>query len=289
MVIEVITGLCEMFKQIVRLSTLYNSCQILSGTSRKAATVYPKVIQCQDTQAFGTATTGKWDLYSAVCLERHPVVMQSMQEIELKFYNILKKIEYENSLKCDHELRVEREEKQKKSSVENVNADNILMQTAQDFEDSSQEELNNFKFAPRITKFDEENATSTLKRKLDKNLLLLIQQKVGNTYYWIPPQGIRKEGETMRQTAERALQDTCGTEIKVKFYGNAPIGFYKYKYPKKFHEQGICGAKIFYFLAKYVDGNVTNNVKYQWLDDTELEKVLPHGMQKSISQFMVFT
>lgn len=45
--------------------------------------------------------------------------------------------------------------------------------------------------------FDEQN--TTLKRKLDKNLLLLIQQKVGNRYYWIPPQSIRKEGETMRQ------------------------------------------------------------------------------------------
>ncbi|XP_029164303.1 39S ribosomal protein L46, mitochondrial-like isoform X2 [Nylanderia fulva] len=251
--------------------------------------VYPKVIQCQDSQAFSSSTaTKKWDLYSAVCLERHPVIVQPMQDMEQKFYNLLKRIEYENSFKSDHELRVEKEEKLKNSS-EDVEKRDILIQTAQDFEDSSQEELNNFTFAPIITKFDEQNITSTLKWKLDKNLLLLIQQKVGNTYYWIPPQGIRKEGETMRQTAERVLQDICGTEIKAKFYGNAPIGFYKYKYPKKFNEQGIYGAKIFYFLAKYIDGNVVSNVKYQWLDDTEFKKVLPLGMQKSISQFMLFT
>lgn len=91
------------------------------------------------------------------------------------------------------------------------------------------------------------------------------------------------------QTAERILLDTCGTEIKAKFYGNAPIGFYKYKYPKKFQEQGTCGAKIFYFLAKHLDGNVTSDIKYQWLDDTEFKNVLPHGIQKSISQFMLFT
>lgn len=47
--------------------------------------------------------------------------------------------------------------------------------------------------------FDEQNITSTLKRKLDKNLLLLVHQKIGDSHYWIPPQGIRKEGETMRQ------------------------------------------------------------------------------------------
>ncbi|GAB1860950.1 Large ribosomal subunit protein mL46 [Camponotus japonicus] len=281
------------FKQAVRLPTLQNSCQILSGISGKAATVYPNVVQCQDTRAFSsTASKRKWDLYSAVCLERHPVIIQPMQEIELKFYNMLKKIEYEKSLKCDHELRVEKEEKQKESSDASKEKDvhtKISIQTAQDFQDNCQEELNNFKFAPTVTKFDEQNITSSLKRKLDKNLLLLIHQKVGDTYYWIPPQGIRKEGETMRQTAERVLQDTCGTNIKASFYSNAPIGFYKYKYPKKLNDQGIYGAKIFYFLAKYLDGNVTSDIKYQWLDDTEFTNILPRGIQNSISQFMLFT
>lgn len=126
-----------------------------AGISGKAATVHPKVVQCQDTRAFGSAATKrKWDLYSAVCLERHPVIIQPMQELELKFYNILKKIEYEQSLKCDHELRMEKEEKQKKSSsasnVEDVDV-KILLQTAQEFEDNCQEELNNFKFAPTVT------------------------------------------------------------------------------------------------------------------------------------------
>ncbi|EFN74170.1 39S ribosomal protein L46, mitochondrial [Camponotus floridanus] len=255
------------FKQAVKLPTLYNSCQILSGISGKAATIYLNVVQCQDTRAFSSAASiRKWDLYSAVCLERHPVIIQPMQEIELKFYNMLKKIEFKKSLKCDHELRVEKEEKQKKSKdastkEKDVNK-KISIQTAQDFEDNCQEEFNSFKFAPTVT---------------------------SDTYYWIPPQGIRKEGETMRQTAERVLQDTCGTNIKANFYGNAPIGFYKYKYPKELNDQGIYGAKIFYFLAKYLDGNVTNDIKYQWLDDTEFKKILPHGIQKSISQFMLFT
>ncbi|XP_012233614.1 large ribosomal subunit protein mL46 isoform X2 [Linepithema humile] len=275
-----------MFKQVLTLSKSYNLRLI--GTKRKIIAICPNVIQLQNTQTFSTVTAvKKWDLYSAVCLERHPIIIQPMQDIELKFHNILKKIEFENSLKCDHELRVEKEKKKKPISVDDE--DVVLIQTAQDFEDSCQEELDSFKFAPTITKFDKENITSSLKRKLDKNLLLLIQQKIGNTNYWIPPQGIRKEGETMRQTAERVLQDACGAKITVKFYGNAPIGFYKYKYPKKLNEQGSYGAKIFYFLAKYVDGDITSDLKYQWLDHKELEKVLPSEMQKNISQFMLFT
>jgi len=72
-----------------------------------------------------------------------------MGEMELKFYNMLKKIEYETSLKSDHELKREKEEQKKSSSKEDTIE--ILVQTAQEFEDSSQEELNNFKFAPTIT------------------------------------------------------------------------------------------------------------------------------------------
>lgn len=53
--------------------------------------------------------------------------------------------------------------------------------------------------------FDKENITSSLKRKLDKNLLLLVQQKIGDSHYWIPPQGIRKEGETMKQVCLQFL------------------------------------------------------------------------------------
>lgn len=84
------------------------------------------------------------------------------------------------------------------------------------------------------------------------------------------------------------MQDTCGAKIKVKFYGNAPIGFYKYKYPKYLCEQGSYGAKIFYFLARHIDGDITNDVKYQWLDREESEKTLPNGVRQSISQFMLF-
>ena len=73
-----------------------------------------------------------------------------MGEMELKFYNMLKKIEYETSLKSDHELKKEKEE-QKKSSTNEDTTIETLVQTAQEFEDSSQEELNNFKFALTIT------------------------------------------------------------------------------------------------------------------------------------------
>lgn len=128
-------------------------CMFCTGTPKKAVAICPNVIQCQKTQMFATAPAiEKWDLYSSVCLERHPVIIQPMQELELKFYNMLKKIEFENSLKSDHELR-----KEKEKNLQNINIDDkdedaaIAIQTAQDFEDSNQEELKNFKFTSTIT------------------------------------------------------------------------------------------------------------------------------------------
>lgn len=110
------------------------------------------MIQLKNIQLFSTATAAeKWDLYSAVCLERHPMIIQPMQDIELKYYNMLRKIEFENSLKCDHELKAEKEKEQKSVRTDDQDEDAVLIQTIQDFEDSSQEELNSFKFAPTIT------------------------------------------------------------------------------------------------------------------------------------------
>lgn len=129
----------------------HNDILFCAATSRKAATICLNVIRHRDARAIGTATAAvKWDLYSAVCLERHPVITQPMEEIELKFQDMLRKVEYENSLKSDFELKKESEKKTKKD-ISNQDSTDILIQTVQDIEDSYQEELNNFKFAPRLT------------------------------------------------------------------------------------------------------------------------------------------
>lgn len=48
----------------------------------------------------------------------------------------------------------------------------------------------------------------------------------------------------MLQTAERILKENC-PDVKANFLGNAPAGFYKYKYPKIVQNQsGVIGAKV---------------------------------------------
>lgn len=258
-----------MFKRILTLRTP-NSLSFLTTSISSTSKVISRTLSEQNTDI--DIDIEKWDLLSAVCLERHPVITKSMLDIETRFYNMLQQVEFENSTISDFEMQKQNNKNQK---------------TIQDFEDSWKEEFTNFKFAERISENEEDNTVMSLKRKLDKNLILLVEQKIGDSNFWIPPQSIRKHRETMIQTAHRTVQELCGNNIKVKFYGNAPIGFYQYKYPKNLQERGPNGAKIFYFLAKYVSGDISPDIKHCWLDREELKKNLHSDLHKSLLKFLL--
>ena len=50
-----------------------------------------------------------------------------------------------------------------------------------------------------ISEADSTNDLTSVSRKLDQKLVLLVKQKLGETEHWMMPQRPRKEGETMRQ------------------------------------------------------------------------------------------
>ena len=54
----------------------------------------------------------------------------------------------------------------------------------------------------------------------------------------------------MRGAAERALQSQCGQQLRFSVLGNAPLSFYKYKYPRRYRESSQrLGAKVFIYKA----------------------------------------
>lgn len=277
-----------MLKQALKASSKVNFSLSIFKEGKNTFALLP---QWCSRKLINTSSKSKWDLLSAVCLERHPLITKPMNELEKNYYELLKRIEYENSRKSHYELRLEKEQREQKDlSKSNIlDVDTVSLQTAQEFEDSSLEELRKFKFASRLTEFDKSNNKTSHMRKLDKTLVLLIEQKINNVAIWIPPQGLRKDGETMRQTAERVLQEFCGTNMMVKFYGNAPIGFHKYKYAEQNKESDKCGAKIFYFLARHIDGSIANNkTNHQWLDKDELKTTMPIPFYQHVSNFLIF-
>ncbi|XP_055534190.1 39S ribosomal protein L46, mitochondrial [Wyeomyia smithii] len=233
----------------------------------------------------------KWDIFAGVLVERLPIVTKTMTPLEAKFKTMLDQIEFENSLKSNHEMRKEMEKHQTKLlKAGKIDLDSeALKQTAQDLEDIYNEEFNKFKPALRVTEADKKNDLRSLHRKLEQTLILLTEQKLGDKSYFLLPQGLHAPGESLRQTAERVLRDSVGDSPKVVFYGNAPVGFYKYKYPSAAGRDTL-GAKVFFFrcVLKPKSSNVSQDkIKYQWLDQSELENVLKEPYYRSVSQFLL--
>lgn len=52
---------------------------------------------------------------------------------------------------------------------------------------------------------DKNNNRTSLNRRLDSNLMLLVKQKIGDQKLWLLPQAEWQPGETLRSTAERTM------------------------------------------------------------------------------------
>lgn len=237
-----------------------------------------------------------WHTVGALCLERKPIITQPLIPLEQKYLQYLQKLEVEKSYLSDHEKRhiedLKLTDKLKKGDVEDMEV--VSKQTAQDFEDAQLEEFNKYKPNSRQTEADKTNDCHSLQRKLDSSLVLVIKQKLGNDYRWILPQAVHQTGETLRQTVEQALHNICLDSVKVRFMGNAPVGYYKYKYPKAARENGICGAKVFFFKAQLLEKNPKSlNIKLSdttkdamWLTHSELNEVLQSDYGKTVQSFL---
>lgn len=186
----------------------------------------------------------------------------------------LKEAESESSYKSDHELRHENDLKIAKlvrTKPTEMDVGAIAQQTALDFEEASNKEFEAFSF-PSFTSNSDETNNKSLDRKLDRHLLLLVRDEFAKNDEWILPQGIRKDNESLRETAERVLRERFGENLKAAFLGNAPCGFFKYSYPKKVNKDSV-GAKVFFFKAIYLSGQADSKSDFLWASRGELEKL----------------
>jgi len=225
-----------------------------------------------------------WNIFGSLCVERKPIITRQVNQIEKLYSDLLAKMELENSLLNDHELRhiedVKRNKRIKAGEVTDADLE-VSIQTAQDFEDLATEELNRFQPASRKTKADEANDLHSLNRSLDRTLLLMVKPK--HSSQWELPTCLWKSGETLRQTSERSLKDCFGTSLQVCILGNAPIGFYKFKYSSNLRKteivNGADGGKVFFFRAHYVKGTTelekdAHMLDYTWATREEIPELL---------------
>ncbi|KAL4225955.1 hypothetical protein ACF0H5_013943 [Mactra antiquata] len=219
----------------------------------------------------------KWQLHGAVLLQRNPIVSMEMNPFEVKYQDYLDEVETDKSLYSDHELydaRVRKKslEKQEAEKTKKKSKEDVLL-TAAELEDAWRKEREQFQLTDRTTDADKNNDSTSLDRKLEKRLFLIVKQKWspdGKTYWSFPH--IQRQGEeSMRETAERALRTYCGEGIKAQFLGNAPVTYEKYKLPEGHEEYGV---KLFFFKADYQSGEVVHSTKqivdHKWVTIEEM-------------------
>ncbi|XP_072133802.1 large ribosomal subunit protein mL46 [Mobula birostris] len=235
-----------------------------------------------------------WQICGAVCLQRPAVVSREMNQMESAFARLLEQMELEKSLYSDHELRVfedeERIQRRQAYDYDSDEEDDVGhdIVTGQDLEDMWEQKFRQFNPADRVQEADKKNDRSTLNRRLDEKLLLLIKEKVGDEEIWLLPQSYWKPGETMRQTAERTLSTVSGNELQAVFLGNAPSGFCKYKYPKAVRTPSNVGAKVFFFKALLINGDLKTkkNEDHVWVTKSELKDYLKPNYLKQVQRFI---
>ncbi|XP_010210516.1 PREDICTED: 39S ribosomal protein L46, mitochondrial [Tinamus guttatus] len=161
---------------------------------------------------------------------------------------------------------------------------------AQDLEEKWEQKLQRFRAASRITDADKNNIRTSLERKLDRNLMLLVKQKIGNQELWLLPQAEWQPGETLRSTAERAMAAALGDRIQAKFLGNAPYGHYKYKFPRAIRTEDNVGAKVFFFKA-FLQSNDLSQAElkedFLWVTKDELGGYLKSEYLKKVNRFLL--
>ncbi|XP_062380924.1 39S ribosomal protein L46, mitochondrial [Sardina pilchardus] len=236
----------------------------------------------------------QWKLYGAVCLQRLPVVSQDPNPIEQTFIDLMHQMELERSRISDHELRLlEDAERMSRKQDEDYDEEeealaNQEIVTAQDDEDAWEQKMRRFQTAGRDAGAAAEDLGS-LERCLSDSLVLLVQQEAGTEKVWMLPQLQWSAGETLRQTAERALAGLPGTDLKGRFLGNSPCGVYKFKFPKGVQTESCVGAKVFFFKALLSSGTNPTSEKgaFVWVKKSELKGYLKPDYLRQADRFIL--
>ncbi|XP_061186717.1 large ribosomal subunit protein mL46-like [Saccostrea echinata] len=239
----------------------------------------------------------RWNLMGAMYIERIPVITPPMKKIEREYKEYRQQLEMEQSLLSDYENAKTEEEHRLAEQRKNVldtplHLRNIPIITMQDKENIWNKDFTSFKPADRETEADKTGDVKTVDRKLDQTLVLVVKQNIGGKEFWYLPVMQHAQGMSMRQVAEKAVADTCGTDLKYMLFGNAPSGYQIKEYRKEVQEETkLKGSKIFIHKAEYRGGSVIPSeqvLDYAWLTPSELRKCLGRQTARIFNKFSIY-
>ena len=175
-----------------------------------------------------------------------------------------------------------RELAEKKKAGETIPIEKMNLITAFDDEERWNKDASTFTPSSRKTQADEKNDTKSIERCLDRSLFLLVKQDDN----WVLPKMLNENGESLRDTADRALQTYFGDHFKAQVLGNAPFIHFTLKYSKRYQEEtNVRGEKVFVFKAHFNEGHLdlSQYEDFQWLKREELLEKVHTVLKKPLS------
>lgn len=151
---------------------------------------------------------GDTKLYASVCVERMPVITCDMNDLENRYSNLINEINVRRSLLSNHELRHLKDLERSKKKKDKDEEQELVIETAIDYEDKQIKQLKSFQFGKRKTsaQFDKECAEKENKKLLlqnidyilDKKLILLVSEP--NSSVWqLPKVELALNDSSLRQ------------------------------------------------------------------------------------------
>ena len=137
--------------------------------------------------------------------------------------------------------------------------------TAEEDEDTQQNEGAKWEEPDRITQADKDGDTKSLMRFLDRHLYFIVKTR---SERWSFPSTLHSTGETIRKTGERALAECIGPEADVFFIANWPVAHYAF--------EGAEARTEFYMKAQLLSGQATllpnsDFVDHAWIAKSEMD------------------
>ncbi|XP_078340173.1 large ribosomal subunit protein mL46-like [Crassostrea virginica] len=244
-------------------------------------------------------TPGKWTVTGALYLERLPIITPPLSKLEQEYREYKLQQETEQSLLSDFEISKKEEEErlanQKKNVLDTpIHLRNVPVQTFQDKEEIWDKELSQFTPADRETEADRNNDMKSVSRKLDQPLVLLLKKIVNGKDFWYLPYLDYIPRHSMRQVAEKALTDSCGTNLQFQTFSNAPSGYQVLHYGNDMIKKTQSnGSKVFIYKAEYRGGIVNPDkdkhiLDYAWVTRRELRQFVGRSTSRLFNKFTFF-
>ncbi|KYQ94225.1 hypothetical protein DLAC_11589 [Tieghemostelium lacteum] len=217
---------------------------------------------------------GQFKLTSAVIIERFPSLEPEPTEYEKEHYEAIERLSEIHDREPLRMINIVEDLPEFKEDTSKQDAAAASGQNADEYE----EDFSNYQPEPRVTEDDLKNNRKSLNRHLDKSLYLIIQ-KQGSRYTWQFPSTNYINGESIKNTAERALRDSTGNNWKYWIPSQAPCGVYKYSVDKELQDLlKVEGIKEFFFRSHYFGGDLQMNTKivkdHLWVSKSELKEYL---------------